>query len=66
MMKVKNGFLLRVFEPEVSGDAAVVLIDFAVSILPVVELAGPESHPVDDSFGWSLSTLGSVVDVIDD
>jgi hypothetical protein len=40
VVEIDNGLLLPVLKPPVAGDLAVVLIDFAVTVLPVVEFAG--------------------------
>ena len=61
VMEVKNRLLLPSFHPEISRNRAVVLVDFAVAFLPVVELAGSDPNPLDDFPGWRLGTLGPSV-----
>ena len=65
-MEVEDGFLLPVFEPPIAGDQGVVLVGQAVAGAPVVELAGGESQPGDESPGGDLGTLGPAGDVVDD
>src|SRR5260370_9243848 len=63
---VEDGLLLPVFEPPVPRDLAVVLVDLSVAVLPVMELAGAQSQPAQQSSGGQLGMLGPVVHVVDD
>jgi hypothetical protein len=63
---VENGLLLPVFEPPVAGNLTIVLVDLAVAVFPVVELAGAQTNPPQQSAGGKLGALGPVVDVVDD
>jgi len=45
VVELDNGPLLPVFQPEVAGNPAVVFVDFAVALPPVVELAGGQAQP---------------------
>lgn len=65
-VEINDGFLLPGFEPAVAGDTGVVLVDAAVAGLPVVELAGGNSQPGDESPGGDLSTFGPIANVVDD
>jgi hypothetical protein len=40
VVEIDNGSFFPVLEPPVARDLAVVLVDFAVTVLPVMELAG--------------------------
>ena len=50
-MKLDDRLLFPVFEPPVAGNPAVVLIDFAVTFSPVVELALTDADPLNDLLG---------------
>ena len=66
VVEVDDGFLLRLFEPVVSWDEGVVLVDFSVASFPIVELSEPQSDPGDDSLDGQLRVPGPTLDVVDD
>ena len=65
-VEVEDGFLLPVFEPPVARNLAVVLVDLAVAMIPVVKLAGSQPEPAQQLSGGQLGALGPVVQVVDD
>jgi hypothetical protein len=64
-MEVDDGLLLPVFQPPVPGNLAVVLVDFAVPLPPLVELALGDAQPTDQPLGRDLGARGPMVDVVD-
>jgi hypothetical protein len=50
----------------VAGYPCVVLVDFSVSVFPVVELAGGNAQPADESAGGQFGLLRPAVDEVDD
>ena len=65
-VEVQDRFLLPIFEPEISRDRTVVFVDFAVTFLPVKELATADTQPGHDLLGGGLGPLVPVIDVIHD
>ena len=65
-MEIDDGLFLPLFQPPVAGHQAVVLVDFAVAFLPVVELTGAETGPGGDPPGRNFRAAVPVTDVIDD
>ena len=47
-MKLNDGFFFPGFQPEVSGNPAVVLVHAPIPLLPLVELARPNPQPCDE------------------
>ena len=66
VVEVQDRFLLPIFEPEISRDRTVVFVDFAVTFLPVKELATTDAQPGDDLLGGNLGPLVPAIDVIHD
>ena len=66
MMEIDEGLLFPVFQPPVAGHKPVVLVDFSVAFLPVVELTGTETGPSDDLPGRDFRAVSPVMNVIDD
>ena len=66
VVEVDDGFLLRLFEPVVSRDEGVMLVDLSVASFPIVELSGSQCDPVDDSRGRQFASSGPAIDVVDD
>src|SRR5579872_6129237 len=66
VVEVKNGLFFPVLEPGIARDLAVVFIDFAVALLPVVELAGAQREPAQEPAGRQLRAHGPVADVVHD
>ena len=65
-MKLDDRLLFPVFEPPVAGNPAVVLVDFAVALPPVVELAQTDSDPLDDLLGRDFRPVRPIANVVDD
>ena len=61
IVEVEDGLFLPVFQPVVAGDPAVVLVDLAVALLPVVELALRDAQPGEKLAGRDLGPLRPVV-----
>jgi len=49
VIKSDDGLPFPVFQPEIAGNGGVMLVGFAVSIDPSVELALADSKPADES-----------------
>jgi hypothetical protein len=64
--KLDDRLLLPVFEPPIARHPAVVLVAFAVAILPVVKLARCDAQPSDELPGGNLRALVPTPHVIDD
>lgn len=47
-MKINDGLLFPILQPEISGNPGVVLIELTVAIPPVIELAGRDAEPSDE------------------
>src|SRR3982750_3416069 len=47
-MESNDGLLLPFLQPEIPGNATVVLVHLAVAFSPVVELAGGDVEPLDE------------------
>ena len=65
-MKRNDRLLLPILQPKVAGNPAVMLIDPAVPLAPVVELAGRGVEPPDEPPGADLSLFRPAPDVIYD
>ena len=50
----------------VTRELSIVLVDFAVTFLPVKVLAGAEPDPANDLAGWDLGFLFPSSDIVDD
>ena len=65
-MKLDDRLLFPVFEPPIAGNPAVVFVDFAVTLSPVVELAQTDSDPLDDLLGRDFRPVRPIANVVDD
>ena len=65
-IKIEDGLLLPLFEPEISGNPTVVLVERAVAPAPGVELAGRDAEPLDETPGVDLGLVGPAPHEIDD
>src|SRR6202165_176920 len=65
-MKIDDRLLLPLLQPKVPGNPTVVLVHLAVSVAPVVELAGPDAQPFDEPPGADPCLLGPAPDEIHD
>src|SRR2546430_8273428 len=65
-MEADDDLLLPLLQPEVAGNPAVVLVHLAIAVPPVVELAGCDIEPPDESPGADLGLLRPAPDEIHD
>src|ERR1019366_7604356 len=65
-MKIDDRLLLPLLQPKVPGNPTVVLVHLAVSIAPVVELAGPDVEPHEEAPGADPGLVGPAPDEIHD
>ena len=65
-IKVEDGLLFPLLEPEIPGNPSVVLVDAAVAPAPGIELAGRDAEPGDETPGGDLGLLGPAPHEIDD
>ena len=63
---IENGLFFPVLKPPIAGDQTVVLVDLALTVFPVVELAGTQAQPTKELTRRELRPLGPVVDIVDD
>jgi hypothetical protein len=66
VVKLDDGLLFPVFEPPVAGNPAIMFVDLAVTLPPVVELALADAQPLDELLGRDLRPIRPVASVIDD
>ena len=55
-----------VFKPMITGDLSVMLVRFAVALLPVVELARMDPKPFHHQALTDLASLNPIPDIVDD
>src|SRR6516162_7032685 len=65
-MEADDGLLLPIFQPEVAGNPAVVLVHLSIAFPPVVELAGGDVEPLDEPPGADVGLLRPAPDEIHD
>jgi hypothetical protein len=65
-VKLDDSLLFPVFEPPVAGNPALVLVDLAVTLSPVVELAQADADPLDDLLGRDFHPVRPIPNVVDD
>ena len=65
-MEIDDRLLLPFLQPEVPGHPTVVLVRFAISFPPLVELAGCDAEPPDEPSDADLRLLRPASDVIHD
>jgi hypothetical protein len=63
-MEIDDRFFLPQLQPEIAGNPTVVLIDAPVALPPVVELAGGDPQPVNESPDADLGLLRPAPDEI--
>ena len=56
VVKFGDGLLFPVFEPPVAGNPAIVLVDLAVALPPVIELAPAQADPLNELLGRGRRT----------
>ena len=65
-LEVEDGLTFLGFEPVVTGDPGVVLVDLAVAVLPRVPLGGGQAEPEQEAGDGNAGFVGPAVDEIDD
>src|SRR5437763_33692 len=65
-MEVEDGLLLLESQPVVTGDPSIVLVDLAVAVLPVMELAVGDAQPGDVAAGGDVGLVRPGADEVDD
>ena len=63
-MEIDDRFLLPGLQPEIAGNPTVVFVDTPVALTPVVELAGGDSQPMNESSDTDLGPLRPLPDEI--
>jgi len=64
-MEIDNRLLFPILKPPVTRDVTIVLVDFAITNSPIVELALSDPQPFHEVVTWQLGSLGPAVNVID-
>jgi hypothetical protein len=64
-VKIDDGSFFPVLEPPIARDLAVVLVDFAVTVLPVVKLTCAQAEPTQELTSRKLRAVGPMLDVVD-
>jgi hypothetical protein len=63
-MEIDDRFLFPQFQPEITGNSTVVLVDTPVALPPVIELAGGHTQPMNESPDADLGLLRPAPDEI--
>jgi hypothetical protein len=66
LVKIDNGLFLPIVEPVIAGNPAVVFVDLAVALPPVVELATGDGKPSDELSSADVGFFRPALDEIDD
>ena len=66
VVELDDGLLFPVFEPPVAGNPAVMFVDLAVTLSPVIELAQAKAQPLDEPLGRNLRSFRPIANVVDD
>ena len=64
LLEVQDGLFFLVLQPEIPGNPAVMLIDLAVALLPIVKLAHAQLQPFQQSLDRKASLLRPAPDEI--
>ena len=64
--EINDGLFFPVFEPPIAWNPAVVLVDLAETLPPVVELALSDAQPGDKLLGRDLGSIRPITSVVDD
>jgi hypothetical protein len=64
--EVDDPALLLVSEPVVTWQPGIVLVDFAVAFLPVVELAGAQADPANEAADADLGLVAPDADEVNE
>src|ERR1035438_8281079 len=65
-MTIDDGLLLPLFQPEITGDPAVVFVRLAIPLAPAVELAARDAEPLHDTSGADPGLFRPASDEIHD
>jgi hypothetical protein len=65
-LEVEDGLTFLGFEPVVTGDPGVVLVDLAVAVLPRVPLGGGQAEPEQEAGDGNAGQVGPAVDEVND
>lgn len=65
-MELHDRLFFPILQPPVAGNLAVVLVDLAITLFPVIELLLAQPQPGEQLFRLDLGALRPVLDVIDD
>jgi hypothetical protein len=65
-VKLDDGLLFPVFEPPVAGNPAIMLVDLAIALPPVIELALAQADPLNELLGRDLRPIRPIANVVDD
>jgi hypothetical protein len=65
-VEIDNGSFLPILEPPITGKLAIVLVDFAITVLSVVKLTCAQAEPTQELTCWKLRAVGPMLDVVDD
>jgi hypothetical protein len=66
VVAVDDGLLLSIEKLLITGYSAVVLIDAAIPLAPIIELGSANADPADELISWDFSPFRLVADVIDE
>ena len=66
IVKINDGLFFPVFEPSIAWNPAIVLVNLAVTLPPVVELALSDAQPGDKLLGRDLRPIRPITGVVDD
>ena len=66
VVKINDRLFSPVFEPPIAWNPAVVLVDLAETLPPVVELALSDAQPGDKLLGRDLGSIRPITSVVDD
>lgn len=65
-MVFDDALLLPFLKPEISGHKAIMLVDFAIALLPITILAGRQSQPTAKLVGRKLGSFHPIGNEIND
>ena len=66
VVKLDDGLLFPVFEPPVAGNPAIMLVDLAIALPPIIELALAQADPLNELLGRDLRPVRPIANVVDD
>jgi hypothetical protein len=66
VVELDDGLLFPVYEPPVAGNPAIMLVDLAIALPPVIELALAQADPLNELLGRDLRPIRPIANVVDD